>query len=51
MSDPRSSDGGVLSGVSETALWTLYSRAKEAGESRPLIDGPMAESPRCVRSL
>lgn len=41
MSEPQI-NGGVLKGVSETTLWTLYSRAKEAGRSRPLIDDPMA---------
>ncbi len=35
-------DSGLLSGVSETALMTLYGRAHQASQPDPIIDDPMA---------
>jgi len=35
-------DAGQLTGVSETALLTLYGRAYQAGRPDPIIDDPMA---------
>lgn len=35
-------DAGQLTGVSETALLTLYGRAYQAGHPDPIIDDPMA---------
>jgi O-methyltransferase involved in polyketide biosynthesis len=35
-------DAKTLTGVSETTLWTLYSRAHEASRRNPLIDDPLA---------
>ncbi len=37
-------DAGLLTGVSETALVTLYGRAHQAGHPDPIIDDPMAVS-------
>lgn len=37
-------DAGLLTGVSETALLTLYGRAYQAGRPDPIIDDPMAVS-------
>lgn len=37
-------DAGLLTGVSETALLTLYGRAYQAGRREPIIDDPMAVS-------
>ncbi|ORB74173.1 class I SAM-dependent methyltransferase [Mycobacterium scrofulaceum] len=37
-------DAGLLTGVSETALLTLYGRAYQAGQREPIIDDPMAVS-------
>jgi O-methyltransferase involved in polyketide biosynthesis len=35
-------DAGLLTGVSETALLTLYGRAHQASQPDPIIDDPMA---------
>jgi O-methyltransferase involved in polyketide biosynthesis len=35
-------DAGLLTGVSETALMTLYGRAHQASQPDPIIDDPMA---------
>ena len=35
-------DAGLLTGVSETALMTLYGRAHQASQPEPIIDDPMA---------
>src|SRR5690606_33810928 len=41
-SNPDKLDASTLSGVSETALMTLYGRAEQARHPQPIIDDPMA---------
>jgi O-methyltransferase involved in polyketide biosynthesis len=40
--DRQKVDASLLTGVSETALLTLYGRAYQAGHSDPIIEDPMA---------
>lgn len=49
MSEPRRVDASLLTGVSETALFTLRGRAYQAGRPDAIIDDPMAV--RLVESI